>query len=439
MSKEETELREGQISIMVYGADKFGLSFDSSELDDRNYKLHFLPYDTERRFSEFNGVITFQRVFEKFEQKTSVYNAWTVHDCDLDALDRREKEASILIKNGGFIVFLLHTPFKDSVRENSKTTHYLDTDLVKRFLNWDKLQREDLDNRCTGIRCVREEFRRFFELYGAVWSVFSYYGSFPWRNLAFLGSRPASMVIADRLFFVPCLLPRKLNERKEEFYHLLTDAVVTCVKKLCIDLPAWADEFLLPKEQTLIEEQGQLSGRLEEIEKEHSTLTRFKRVLVGNDDGLVDDVVYLLTKGLGYRVNSDDNYREDIQILDEKGVPLVLGEVKGTTRGVKREFINQTDSHRERAGLSSEFPTVLIINTHTKNTRTLQEKDQEIPSEQVKHAVKMNILIIRTLDLIRLLVLVQKTSLSPDNIMKIFQTEVGWLCVSGDDIRLHKE
>ena len=115
---------------------------------------------------------------------------------------------------------------------------------------------------------------------------------------------------------------RKLNERKEEFYHLLTDAVVTCVKKLCIDLPAWADEFLLPKEQTLIEEQGQLSGRLEEIEKEHSTLTRFKRVLVGNDDGLVDDVVYLLTKGLGYRVNSDDNYREDIQILDEKGVPL---------------------------------------------------------------------------------------------------------------------
>ena len=439
MNKEETETRDGQISIMVHGAEMLGLALDTAELDDRNYKLQFLPYKTEHRLSEFDGVITFQRLYERFESKSSYMSAWTEHTCDRDELDKREKEADILVNNGGFIVFLLHKPFRDHIYENHSSTYYKDTDLAKRFLNWESLYREDFGKRHTGLRCVRDEFRRFLELYGAAWSAFSYYGGMSWRDIALLGGKPVSMIIADSLFFIPSLLPDRSSERKEEFYQLLSDAVVTCVKKLRVELPAWADGFLLPNEQTLIDEQRRLSSRLDEIDNERGTLTKFKRVLVGDGDALAEAVVFLLAAGLGYKVNSDDTYREDFQILDDEGNPVVFGEVKGTTRGVKREFINQADSHRERAGYSSDFPTVLILNTHTKNARTIQEKDQEVPSEQVKHAVAMRVLVIRTLDLLNLLVLVQHNQLSAEDILGFLQRQVGWLHVAENGLQTHME
>ena len=433
--KEEAEIRDGQMNIMVHGAETFGLALDVAELDDRNYKLQFLPYKTERRLSEFDGVITFQRLYERFESKSNYMSAWTEHSCDRDELDKREKEANILVKKGGFIVFFLHKPFWDHIRENHISKDFQDTDLAKRFLNWRSLYREDFGKRHTVLRCVRDEFRRFFELYGTAWSSFNYLGGMSWRNIALLGDKPVSMIISDSLFFISSLLPDRSSERKEEFYRLLSDAVVTCVKKLRVELPAWANGFLLPNEQTLIDEQRRLSLRLDEIDRERETLTKFKRVLVGDGDALVEAVVFLLATGLGYKVKSDDTFREDFRILDDEGNPVVFGEVKGTTRGVKREFINQADSHRERAGYSSDFPTILILNTHTKNARIIHEKDQEVPSEQVKHAVTMRVLIIRTLDLLSLLVLVQKKQLSEGNILGILQSQVGWLRVVEDGVQ----
>jgi len=424
---------------MVHGADVFGLQMEPAELDDRNYKLTFAPFRTEKRLSEFDGVITFQRLYERFDRKKSYMSSYLAHSCDRDELDKREKEADLLIKQGGFIVFLLHMPFRDRIYENGHSAEFRNTDLVKRFLNWSDLYREDYDQRVTSLSCVRDEFTRFFELYGAVWSSFSYHGGLPWRNLALRNGKPVSMVIGDDLFFIPCLLPEQRSDRKEEFFRLLTDAIISCVKKLRVDLPPWVDQFLLPQEYALVEEQGRLSSRLEAIEQERSQLSRFKRVLLSDGDALVDDTLTLLTKGLGLKVTADDQYREDIRILDDNDQLAALGEVKGTTRGVKREFVNQADSHRERANLPPAFPVVLIVNTHIKNARTVQEKDQEVPTEQIAHAVKMNVLIARTLDLLNLLVLAQKGMIARDAILTVMKTESGWLKVVGDEIRVEKE
>jgi hypothetical protein len=49
------DTREGQLNIAVHGAEMFGLGIDSPELDDRNYRLVFLPYSTERRLSDFKS------------------------------------------------------------------------------------------------------------------------------------------------------------------------------------------------------------------------------------------------------------------------------------------------------------------------------------------------------------------------------------------------
>lgn len=99
---EMTSESKGQLNIMVYGAERFGLDLPE-EVDDRNYRLVFCPYDTGRRFNEFDGLITFQRLFETFEQQHSYLYSWTDHKWDRDELDKREKEADLLIKNRGFI------------------------------------------------------------------------------------------------------------------------------------------------------------------------------------------------------------------------------------------------------------------------------------------------------------------------------------------------
>lgn len=431
--------REGQIRIALYGADLWGLTLDAPHLDDRNFVLEFLPYRTDRRLSEFDGVITFQRLFEQYKPESNFMNSWTAHSYDRNELDKREKEADMLIKNGGFLAFLLHVPFRDHVHENMHSTEYNDTDLAKRFLNWRNLYRTDLDQRLTGLRCIRDEFRKFFELYGAVCTTFSYHGGVSWRNLALCGSNPVSMIIADSMFYIPCLLPDRDSPRKEEFYRLLTDAICTCVKKLRVALPTWADNFILPSERQLREEQESISSRLDEIEQQRAVVTRFKRVLVGDGDSLVEDVVYLLTEGFKLSVSHDDHGQEDLRILDDDGHPQAFIEVKGTTRGVKREHVNQADSHRERAELPSKFPTVLLINTHGKNARSVQEKDQPVASEQVIHAVKMHVLILRTLDLLRFFVGVEKGRHSAEDFLIFLKTEVGWLEVLDEGINVHQE
>jgi len=197
----------------------FNLALDTDELDDRNYKLQFLPYKTDRRLSEFDGIITFQRLYESYKSRSNYTDSWTEHNCDRNELDKREKEAEILIRNGGFIVFILHQPFRDHIYQSHRSCDYRDTDLAKRFLNWSRLNRNDFEKRYTGVKCVRDEFLRFFQLYGAAWSSFSHYGSLSWKELAMIGSNTASMIIVAFLIAAPFSL--LVKNRKAPLYPVM--------------------------------------------------------------------------------------------------------------------------------------------------------------------------------------------------------------------------
>src|SRR4051812_45121486 len=103
-----------------------------------------------------------------------------------------------------------------------------------------------------------------------------------------------------------------------------------------------------------------------------------------------------------------------VKLIGEDGKVIAVCEIKGINRSVKRENINQTDSHRERSGFDEGFPALLIVNTNIKSARSLAEKDQDIAVEQVKHAVHMHVLIMRTIDLLGLLRLVLCAKQTPE-------------------------
>jgi hypothetical protein len=420
------EIDQQKYRLLAFGIERKGLRAPSESLSPKNYTLAFEPFETPKRLNQFDGAILFQGTLETFAWKEYPYaEPYLAHSCAKDELDKRKKEAQLLINNGGFICFLLSDPFI----EHDKGRTFEATDFSKVFLNYASFYRKNFASRVTKIRPFRDEFRPFFELYGAANSFFQNNNDqIELRVLAKAENNTVSMVLFNSFFFVPCLIPD--NNQIDEFFSLLCDALVSTRKKIQLELPAWANNFRFDAELPLFDERRTLVDHVETINRELTMYEEYKRILLFDGDLLVESTTNVLKKGFGFRIDASDEFKEDLKALNNEGKPIILFEVKGTNGNVKREHVNQADSHRERAGLPSTFPTILLINTHIKGSRNLSEKDRELVAEQVKHATKINVLMIRTLDLLNLLKLYFLKSITKEEILELFTKNSGWLKVT---------
>jgi len=350
-------------------------------------------------------------------------------------LTKRRKELSLLFQKGGFICILLCERFVDGY----EGADWSSTDLTKILLNIQSFYRENYPSRLATIRCHRGEFRHFLDLYGAAWSYFySHNESLGLIPIATCNDQMTGMIIGENRFFIPVLLPESKPDRIFEFFYLLAEAIVSTRNKLALEIPEWASGFVFAEEEALSSEKSEAVSRIDQIDTKLDVFQKYKKILVHGDELLVDAVTYVLGEGFGLKVKRLDEYREDLQILNESGAPLVFCEIKGVNRGVTREYVNQADTHRERAELPPSFPTVLIINTHIKKSRNLEEKDQDVAIDQVQHAEKNNVLIIRTLDLLRLLRLRLEGGLTKEMALQLFSSGGGWLKVDADKWELKR-
>lgn len=428
--------QEHQYNILVYGIEKRGFGKPSQEISNRNFKLFFEPFTTEKRFNEFDGVILFQGIFETYKYESDYLDGtYLNHSYDRNELDKRKKELNLLITKGGFACFILHKPFVDSYYRSGYSTENLSsTDLCKYSLNFSSFYREDFSSRATHVNSLRDEFTRFLELYGAASSSFENYNNgLDWRIIAKVNDSVVGMILFDREFFIPSLLPENTDDKIFEYFTLLAESLTSSFNKLRVEIPSWLAQFSFEKERDLSEKKQQLQEEIENIDSSMSKYTQFKKILLGSGDILVEHVATVLKDGFTFKINSEDEYKEDLKIINDNKEPLIFIEVKGTNRGVKREYINQTDSHRERAGLDSDFPALLLINTHIKKSVSIEDKDQPIPEDQIKHAVKIGVLILRTLDLLFLLRHTDNGKISQQEIYEIFCNNVGWLKADADN------
>lgn len=421
------------MKILFYGAEKVG-RFGGDSIKNKNFEVQFEPYNTQCRFQEFDGVILFQGIFESFKWEHPAYgNSYLTHRYDADELDKRYKELSVLLKKGGFACFLLNQDFID----RTDSVDCRGTDLAKKVLNIKSLFRANYASRATRLRVVRDEFLRFLDLYGAASSYFTIGASeVEAREIAKNGSHIVSMILADRLFFIPCLNPSV--EKFDEFVRFLVDALVSTRKKLQVSIPNWLKTYQFTQEVEGISQKDRLIEDLNSVNTRLAEFEKYKQCLMSYSDLLVEHVQYVLEKGFGFRVDSFDEYREDLKLMSEDGSDVTaLIEVKGTNKGVKREHVNQADSHRERAELDPDFPCLLIMNTHIKDTKTLDtKKDAEPDVEQILHAFKNNVLIIRTWDLLELLKIYLDEGLSREEVLHIFQKSGGWLRIRDSTLKI---
>ncbi|MBE3118057.1 MAG: hypothetical protein IMZ50_04775 [Candidatus Atribacteria bacterium] len=416
--------------LLLFAPERVGISFPGEGIKESRYHLSIEAFGTRRRFNDYDGVVLFQGIFERFKEEHS----WTGENefswhCEKDELDRRRKEANLLLQKGGFICFVLRRPFVDRLHEED-ISHI---DLAKIYLNYDHFFRKSFPNRVTSIQCKRSEFDRFLKIFGAASTTFTNHNdNLSIKPIATYRNDLVGMIIGDSLFFIPALLPAADNEHIKEFFSLLIDAVLATRNKLVSEIPEWATRFVLRDEDSLMSEKAAALRKVEDIDARLKQLEDFKTVLVRGDEGLVDSVAGVLNRGFGFKTNQIDELREDLKVLDDAGAVSVLCEIKGVNRGVTREYINQADNHRERAGLPASFPAILIINTNMKNSKNVQEKDQDIAVEQILHAKKMSVLILRTIDLLRLLRLFLANRIDKSQVLQLLSSGSGWLKVEDD-------
>lgn len=213
------------------------------------------------------------------------------------------------------------------------------------------------------------------------------------------------------------------------------DAVSPVFEKTRNDLPDWIDDFKFHKENELIQKRNKLNDDINSIEGKISKYKSYKDVLHKNSVQLVDSISNIFTELFKFKVDKIDDFKEDLKLLDGNS-PSVLIEIKGTNGGIKREHINQVDSHRERSGFKSNFPAILIINTYIKNSQKIKDKEKNIDPEHIKHAVNMKILILRTIDLVYLINLFMEGKINSKKIFEIFKKQFGWLKVNREDYKI---
>jgi hypothetical protein len=427
------EMSERTYNIRVDGVENKGLSLPDVPIVARNFSLLFEEFKTPSRFNDFDGVILFKGIFETFESKPSEFGSYLKRSCDNHELDKRKKEATLLLEQGGFICFLLDDVFID--KENGR--NFEGNDLAKFHLNYSDFYRDNFGGRLTRLKIKSDEFRSFLKVYGAANIYFRNFNKhIDLRVLAETPNGPAGMVINRNEYFVPTLIPDNLPERLKEYFTLLSEGLTSSHNKLQTLLPEWIKEFSFDEEVGLEEEEDKIRARLLQIKERTDKLDQFRSILALTGDDLVESVIRLFSEGFGIIVDGKDELREDFKLLNSASEPFCLCEVKGINKGVKREHINQADSHRERSGFDADFPSLLLINSHIKNARSVVEKDQEIANEQIRHATNMNVLMLRTIDLLGMLRMFLMGRLNRQDLEELLISSRGWLRVEEQEYRV---
>ncbi len=189
----------------------------------------------------------------------------------------------------------------------------------------------------------------------------------------------------------------------------VSKALLTHRKNLIVQPPGWISEIKLHDEELIFNRNQDLKSQIKANEALLHEQLDLKSVLWLKHKELQQKCREILSK-IGVFTSENDTGEEDFWIVDESGSPKVICECKGKDHNLRRQDLSEFDEHREANGKTEDFPSLLIVNSFNV-AKSPQEKDEPIPSNVIQKALRLNMLIIRTIDMIAVLNLVQKKKL----------------------------
>lgn len=196
---------ENKSKILVYGIDRVGYTVPKENIETKLCVLYFEPFDTPKKFQNYDGVVSFQGIFEETEVHTPPYSSsYITIKCYRDELQRRKKQYQLLMEKKSFSCFLFIAPLIARDEHGDKSG----TDLIKWLLNYPSFYRKNLGTQTTSLRMVRNEFIYFLEQFGAAWTTFSYYGDvLELKEICKHRMDATGIILWNRQYFVPTLKP----------------------------------------------------------------------------------------------------------------------------------------------------------------------------------------------------------------------------------------
>ncbi len=206
--------------------------------------------------------------------------------------------------------------------------------------------------------------------------------------------------------------------------------------------PAFLDALRLPGEVEAEQEITRLVSQLADQRREASRLARYRLLMsaLSGDrlEALVIDSLNLILGRTQLRAEDRDEERvEDFWLVDDEG-DRALAEAKGIGSNVRRQDVNQVENHRaERDRAVEDLPGLLVVNTF-RNSDDLDKRLLPVSDDVVRHAARLNVLILRTVDLLGLLRLHLGGTAVGATFGKALASGGGWLECDGQTATMRK-
>jgi len=162
---------------------------------------------------------------------------------------------------------------------------------------------------------------------------------------------------------------------------------------------------------------------------------KLKEILWFRNEQLVEATRCFFNQ-IGIKTERDEIYEEDFWIMEGNKETAIV-EVKGLDKNLKRPHISQLDEHRGAREKPDDFPALLIVNSFNK-AESLKEKDKDVSVNEIKKAVRTNVLILRTLDLCNAYYLIENEKLDVKTFLNIVKNETGWLNITKSRYQIKK-
>lgn len=421
-----------KIIVYAYGFDQLGFDIGDQVIKkSENIDLKFIPFSSSESLDSANGLIIPQGIFERIDYSEHGLGTYADVKVNKTLMLDRHRQITNLLRDGKWICFLVGE-IRDDVPDGYQRRAILDTDLCKLLLNQIGVRRRRIGG--SPSISISNEFHSYIREYGSSQTLYdiSYKAKEECSYLAKVGDYCAGFEFENSIFFLPFHTTKSDKNTAESIAKLVTQSVLEYRQKHIAEIPEWIKTFEFVKEIEYKNKISDLTSQIHDIEQNLRPLQSYKLVVNTSGELLKKVIVHILKNFFGLSVDPIDEGREDAKILNESGKVIAIVEVKGTNKGIKREHINQVDSHRERNGFTDEVPGILIINNEMDIEGIEERLNTKVSDEQIKHAVNMNVLIVRTIDFLFLMKHLESDPSKRERVIELINSGGGWLKADRD-------
>jgi hypothetical protein len=170
------------------------------------------------------------------------------------------------------------------------------------------------------------------------------------------------------------------------------------------EYPAYLDEMEVGDERTLRARIEALTAEIATLNRALDDARRGKRILLIEGEDLTNEVVRFLHEDLGLDITRKARAAdgEELWLPDAEGRPWAsVHVISSEDTNVTKQDVAHAMLRRASSGKDDETPVLLVANTF-RTKQGLADRDTAIPTDVVRRAAEDRILVVRTMDLVRL-------------------------------------